>query len=75
MTDEHVMPQYDGMEYEELVAAAQFLWLENAKLRDMCSELYRRYWDVEGDLFIDPEMGELEEKLRKLGIETWEAWE
>ena len=34
MTDEHVMPQYDGMEYEELVAAAQFLWMENVKLRE-----------------------------------------
>lgn len=75
MTDEHGMPQYDGMEYEELVAASQFLWLENAKLRDMCSELYRRYWDVEGDFFIDPEIGELEGRLRKLGIETWETWE
>ena len=48
---------------------------ENDKLRDMCSELYRRYWDVEGDFFIDPEMDELEGRLRKLGIETWETWE
>ena len=30
---------------------------------------------MEGDFFIDPEMGKLEEKLRELGIETWEAWE
>ena len=48
---------------------------ENARLRNMCSELYRRYWDVEGEFFIDPEMGKLEEKLRELGIETCEAWE
>ena len=33
MNDGHVMPQYDGMEYEELVAAAQFLWMENAELK------------------------------------------
>ena len=31
---ESEMPRYDGMDYEELVTAAQFSWLENAKLRD-----------------------------------------
>lgn len=48
---------------------------ENSKLLDMCSELYLRYWDVEGDLFIDPDMDELEGRLRELGIETWETWQ
>lgn len=33
MADATEMPRYDGMEYEELVAAAQFSWMENAKLR------------------------------------------
>lgn len=35
MTDEHRMTKYDGMKYEKLVAAAQFLWMENAKLREL----------------------------------------
>lgn len=43
---------------------------ENAKLRELCSELYKKYWDVEGEFFIDPEMDALEEKLRELGIEA-----
>jgi len=34
MTSDADMPQYDGMGYEELVSSAQFLWLENAKLRE-----------------------------------------
>ena len=34
MIDAIEMPKYDGMEYEELVVAAQYMWLENAKLRD-----------------------------------------
>ena len=38
MTDAK-MPQYDGMEYEELVCAAQFLLMENAKLRGICAEV------------------------------------
>ena len=81
MTDEHVMPQYDGMEYEELVAAAQFLWLENAKLRRLARGLN---WCTEnakvpsaecehcplGDTFF--ECGELscEKLMRELRIEV-----
>lgn len=34
MADVADMPKYDGMEYEELVSHAQFLWLENRKLLD-----------------------------------------
>lgn len=30
MTDAK-MPKYDGMEYEELVVAAQYMWMENAR--------------------------------------------
>ena len=40
MTDKHGMPQYDGMEYEELVAAVQFLWMENAKMRNLLQQNY-----------------------------------
>lgn len=40
MTDATEMPQYDGMEYEELVAAAQYMWMENAKLRNAVEYLY-----------------------------------
>lgn len=39
MTDATEMPQYDGMEYEELVAAAQYMWMENAKLRELVAHL------------------------------------
>jgi len=35
MTDVTEMPQYDGMEYENLVTAAQFLWMEKADLREV----------------------------------------
>lgn len=42
MTDVTEMPKYDGMEYEELVVAAQYMWMENAKLREE-----RDHWRVE----------------------------
>lgn len=39
-------------------------------LRDLCKELYHRYWDVEGELFIDPDMDELTRRVRDFGIEA-----
>lgn len=33
MTDMDSMPQYDGMDYEDLVSEAQFLWMENVALK------------------------------------------
>ncbi len=73
MTDEHGMPQYDGMEYEELVAAAQFLWMENAELRDENERLrtvaVRYYTEL---LHSDDVLGQImaRKKLQELGIEA-----
>ncbi len=39
MTDVTEMPKYDGMEYEELVVAAQYMWMENAKLHEYVTKL------------------------------------
>ena len=39
-------------------------------LRDLCNELYYRYCDVEGELFIDPDMDELTRRVRDFGIEA-----
>lgn len=68
MTDATEMPQYDGMEYEELVAAAQFMWMENEKLRELakgaCTVLrnhYKKEW-FDGTVFA--------ERMRELGIEV-----
>ena len=33
MTGTDAMPKYDGMEYEDLVSEAQFLWMENEALK------------------------------------------
>ena len=79
MTDEHGMPQYDGMEYEELVAAAQFLWMENAELRKLarglnwCTENAKvPSAECERCPLGDTEDGELscEKLMRELGIEV-----
>ena len=43
MTDATEMPRYDGMEYEELVVAAQYMWLENTKLRKKLEMLQDGY--------------------------------
>ena len=35
------MPDYDHMDYDELVTQAQVLWLKNAKLFDLALNTYR----------------------------------
>lgn len=54
---------------------ARQIMAENDRLRKLCFELYKKYRHVEGVFFIDLDMDELEERLRKLGIETRETWE
>lgn len=64
MTDKHGMPQYDGMEYEELVAAAQFLWMENAELRKLVNDMWRpASYQVTGFQY-----EKFKERMRKLRI-------
>ena len=46
MTDEQQMPRYDGMDYEEIVAAAQFMWLENNRLRELIQKTWK--WEKNG---------------------------
>ena len=77
---------YDGIDFrqdanaayalaDELGNGCDRLKAENDRLRRLCLELYRKYRHVEGVLFVDLDMDELEGRLRKLGMETWEAWE
>ena len=49
MTDVTEMPKYDGMEYEELVVAAQYMWMENTKLRGIVRDLHKAFFTLDID--------------------------
>ena len=82
---ESEMPRYDGMDYEELVTAAQFSWMESARLR----ELVRRYVEYtsqdrcegcvcksrcnDGDVDECWQLTEIRRLARELGIEAEDA--
>lgn len=70
------MPEYDGMEYEELVTSAQYLWTENAKLRKLLSHALvvagyhgRQYLD---SYLREHEGTNLLKELKSVGIEVSE---
>lgn len=69
MIDTSDMPQYDGMDYEELVAHAQFLWLENKKLtKELRGMSIAHYMEMlRSDNVLDQIMAK--KKLGELGIE------
>lgn len=46
------MPDYDGMEHEELVIAAQFNWLKRAELEDANAALERELKSARGELSV-----------------------
>lgn len=63
------MPDYDGMEYEELVVAAQYMWMENARLRESAE----RDADVMESLNLSLEEAQAENaKLRKFATLAWQ---
>ena len=66
------MPAYDGMYYEELVAHAQFLWLENRKLGEylkMAAEVIDAAV-IRGYKAHPSSVRRMHDTLRELGIEV-----
>jgi len=70
MTDATEMPKYDGMEYEEIVAAAQFLCMENARLRKLIADVHRALCADKTGMFHRLTLASMEYDMRELGIEV-----